>query len=274
VASFIESAVDISRALIAGRRVTDFLSLRREDHSGTATGPTDGDLVDTVSGIEVPAGLFTVIATARQDDALALVDRLSGLQPGGTWNGRPVVELDPTVLRAHLLVADNDADLFAGTLADVVSGRHGADEGEMLEALHLAASDDLVEALPQGLSSRIDSGGGNLSGGQRQRVRLARALVSQPTVLLAIDPTSAVDAATEATVVERLVRARRGRTTVVTSTSALVLAEADRVHLLAGSRLVASGTHAGLLRDRPAYAALVLRGEAPATRDADRAETP
>ena len=87
--------------------------------------------------------------------------------------------------------------------------------------------------------------------------------MATPQVLLAVDPTSAVDAATEAIVVERLVRARKGRTTVVTSTSVLMLAEADHVHVVAGDRLVASGTHASLLRDEPDYAALVLRGRPP-----------
>jgi ABC-type bacteriocin/lantibiotic exporter with double-glycine peptidase domain len=263
VSSFIEGAVDISRALVAGRRVTDFLALQREDDAGTAPVPADGDLIDTVTGVWAPAGKFTVIATARQNDAAALVDRLGGLRSGATWNSQPVIEVDPTVLREHLLVADNDADLFAGTLAAVVSGRRDVDEHEVLLALHTAAVDDLVHALPAGMASRIDSGGRNLSGGQRQRIRLARASLSNPRVLLAVDPTSAVDAATEATIVERLARARRGRTTLVTSTSALMLAEADQVHLLGGDGLIASGTHASLMRDEPAYAALVFRGEAP-----------
>lgn len=263
VSSFIESAVDVSRALVAGRRVTDFLALPRESQPGTAPVPADGDLVDTVSGVWAPAGKFTVIATARQGDAAALVDRLGGLRPGATWNGVPVNEVDPTALREHLLVADNDAALFAGTLSEVVSGRRDVGEQELLRALHTAAADDLVQALPTGLASSIDSGGRNLSGGQRQRVRLARASLPGPRVLLAVDPTSAVDAATEATIVGRLVRDRRGATTVVTSTSALMLAEADQVHLVGGDRLIASGTHASLMRDQPAYAALVFRGEAP-----------
>jgi len=176
VSSFIEGAVDISRALVAGRRVTDFLSLLRDDDAGTAPVPADGDLIDTDSGVWAQAGKFTVIATARQNDAAALVDRLGGLRPGATWNGQPVIEVDPTVLREHLLVADNDADLFAGTLAEVVSGRRDVDEAEVLQALHTAAVDDLVHALPAGLASRIDSGGRNLSGGQRVRVRLRSVL--------------------------------------------------------------------------------------------------
>jgi ABC-type multidrug transport system fused ATPase/permease subunit len=126
-----------------------------------------------------------------------------------------------------------------------------------------------VHGLREGLGSRIDSGGRNLSGGQRQRVRLARATLADPAVLLAVDPTSAVDAATEATIVDRLARNRRGKTTLVTSTSALVLQGVEEVHLLVRGRVVASGTHASLLRDQPAYTALVHRGEAPDARAGD-----
>jgi len=262
VSSFIEGAVDISHALVAARRVTDFLTLQR-DVAGTAPLPATGDMVDTASGIRVPQGEFTAVAAARQADAIALVDRLGGFQPGATWNGQPVSDMDPAALREHVLVADNDADLFAGPLTDVVAGRQSVDQTRVLKALHTAAADDVVRGLPGGLESRIDSGGRNLSGGQRQRVRLARAMLADPAVLLAVDPTSAVDAATEGTIIDRLIRARQGRTTLVTSTSALILAEADKVHLLDGDRLIASGTHTSLLRDEPAYAALVLRGETP-----------
>ena len=263
VFAFVEGAVDLSHAVVAAGRVTDFLALQRDDAAGTASVPLDGDLNDAISGVWAPAGTFTVIATARQHDATALVDRLGGLGPGATWNGQPVDEIDPTLLREHLLVADHDAALFVGTLAEVVSGRCDVNEQQVRQALHTAAADDLVRALPAGLGSSIDSGGRNLSGGQRQRVRLARASLPDPRVLLGVDPTSAVDAATEATIVERLLEARRGATTVVTSTSALMLAPADLVHLIDGDRLIASGTHASLMRDEPAYAALVFRGETP-----------
>ncbi|MFD3919114.1 VC0807 family protein [Streptomyces sp. NPDC058595] len=265
VASFIEGALDLSQALVAARRVTDFLDVR-PDSTGTAVPPGRGDLIDEASGLRITPGTFAAVATAQHSDAVALVDRLGGFRPGATWAGQPTSELDPAQLHEQVLVADNDAALFAGSLAQVVAGRLDvADLGEaaILDALHTAAADDVVRGLTEGLGSRIDSGGRNLSGGQRQRVRLARATIADPAVLLAVDPTSALDAATEATIVDRLTHHRRGKTTLVTSTSALVLQGADEVHLLADGRVVASGTHTALLAN-PAYATLVHRG-GPAT---------
>jgi ABC-type multidrug transport system fused ATPase/permease subunit len=271
VSFFIEGAVDLSQALVAARRVTDFLALRRHSTAAAAP-PGEGDLVDEVSGLRIRPGTFVAVATAQHSEAAALVDRLGGFQPGATWAGQPLADCAPAPLHAQVLVADNDGGLFAGSLAEVVAGRHDVDdvgEAAVLDALHTAAADDVVHGLREGLGSRIDSGGGNLSGGQRQRVRLARATLADPAVLLAVDPTSAVDAATEATIVDRLARNRRGKTTLVTSTSALVLQGVEEVHLLVRGRVVASGTHASLLRDQPAYTALVHRGEAPDARAGD-----
>jgi ABC-type bacteriocin/lantibiotic exporter with double-glycine peptidase domain len=105
----------------------------------------------------------------------------------------------------------------------------------------------------------MDAQARNLSGGQRQRIRLVRALLAGPEVLLAIEPTSALDAHTEATVARRLRTARQGRTTAVTTTSPLVLDHADTVHYLVDGKLAATGTHQQLLTEEPGYRALVAR---------------
>jgi putative ABC transport system ATP-binding protein len=86
-----------------------------------------------------------------------------------------------------------------------------------------------------------------LSGGQRQRVALARALAADPAVLVVHDPTTAVDSVTEARIAQEIRAVRRGRTTIVLTTSPALLAETDRVVLLHNGVVVAEGTHADLL---------------------------
>ncbi len=101
--------------------------------------------------------------------------------------------------------------------------------------------------------------GRSFSGGQRQRLVLARALAADPEVLVLVEPTSAVDAHTEARIAARLRAHRAGRTTVVTTVSPLLLDAVDEVAFLVDGRVVATGTHADLLADRPAYRSVVVR---------------
>jgi len=88
---------------------------------------------------------------------------------------------------------------------------------------------------------------------------LARAVAREPEVLIMVEPTSAVDAHTEALIAERLADYRRGRTTIVTTGSPLLLHYADRVAFLSGERVAAYGTHEELLRTSPGYRGVVAR---------------
>ncbi|MCC3765407.1 ATP-binding cassette domain-containing protein [Glycomyces sp. TRM65418] len=116
-----------------------------------------------------------------------------------------------------------------------------------------------MDALPHGIDTELDNQARTLSGGQRQRLRLARALASDPEVLLLHEPTSAVDSHTEARIAERLTAARRGRTTAVASVSPLWLGRADAVAFVQDGKVVATGAHAELAAARPDYRALVNR---------------
>jgi ABC-type bacteriocin/lantibiotic exporter with double-glycine peptidase domain len=167
--------------------------------------------------------------------------------------------LTGTSLRRTVVVSDTASQLFAGTLQEAVDpwGTHTREQAEA--ALHTAAAEDVRLGLPGGWQGRVDELGRGLSGGQRQRVVLARVLLLDPEVLVLVEPTSAVDAHTEAAIAERLADHRRGRTTVVMTASPLVLHYADEVSLVEDGREVARGTHAQLLDD-PRYRAVVGRG--------------
>lgn len=271
VASFMEGAIDFSQAIVPARQVIKFLALTGRSEPVTEPAPAGPALlVDTVTGVRVDPGSFTAVVTARQAHARAIVDRLAGVEPGGLWNGAPTTRMPVGEVRDRLLVADDDAALFAGSLHANVAGRAATMEPADLpqrapvavvrEALTVAAADDVVSGLAGGCDGLLTGGGSNLSGGQRQRVRLARAVAADPEVLLAADPTSALDVHTEAVVAARLQSARLGRTTVVTTTSPLVLERAGRVHFVVDNRVVASGTHQQLLGD-PRYCDLVIRGD-------------
>ncbi|WP_223884923.1 ABC transporter ATP-binding protein [Nocardia colli] len=264
VSFFIEAAGDIARARVAARRVTGLLSISPDSstESGTVDAPPAASMLrDPASGVEVRPGLSTALVGDNPAESAAVIDRLGGFTKSDvTWGDVRVDIVFADQLRRRILVADNDAYLFTGSVRDVVAGRHAPDDGRIRDALHVAVATDVVDALPDGLASTITPRGGNLSGGQRQRLRLARAVYAEPELLLAVEPTSAVDAHTEAAIATRLRAARRGRTTVVASTSPLVLDHVDTVIYLVDGVVAATGTHHDLLQAEPGYRALVSRG--------------
>jgi ABC-type multidrug transport system fused ATPase/permease subunit len=260
----IEAALDINRGLVAARRVVRVLTLRPTvTDTGTVPCPRrPAELHDPVSGLTVRPGELLVLTPAHPADALAVADRLGRfVDSETTWGGAPLAAMPVAEVRRRILVADNDAHLFAGPLREVVAGEHDHTDEAIIHAIRSAAAEDVVTGLPAGLGSLVEAQGRNLSGGQRQRVRLVRALLADPEVLILVEPTSAVDAHTEAAAAAGLRTHRRGRATVVVSTSPLLLDRADRVAYLVDGRVAATGTHADLLAAEPGYRALAHRGE-------------
>ncbi|MEW2000206.1 ABC transporter ATP-binding protein [Streptomyces coelicoflavus] len=291
VAFLIEMGHQLSRGVVAARRVVAFLRLEPAPDEGTREAPAEpAVLYDPASGVRIAPGRLTALATSHPSDATAVLDRLGRYTPSdATWGDIPLTEIPLPQIRSRILVATPEADLFAGPLSAVIGDevmplrgagncatshnapadadadadaeqRIRADElAPLTAALHAAAAEDIVRALPDGLETPVEAQARNLSGGQRQRIRLARALLTDPEILLAAEPTSALDAHTEATVADRLRAAREGRTTVLAATSPLLLDRADVVHHLVDGKVAATGTHRELLDTEPGYRALVAR---------------
>ena len=256
--TFTEAADKVTRALVAARRVIALLSHEPLlDDRGTAAVPAGPAVLhDVRSGLLVRPRSLTAVVSGDPAQATAVAERLGRYVDDGEvrLSGVPLPSLPLAQVRRRVLVVDQSPLLFSGSLRDEL-GR-----GELAAALHAACAGDVLEALPGGLDTALEERGRQLSGGQRQRLVLARALVQDPEVLVLDEPTSAVDAHTEARIADRLRALRAGRTTVVLTTSPLLLDRADEVVLLVDGVVVAVGTHRSLL-DHPAYREVVLRGE-------------
>jgi ABC-type multidrug transport system fused ATPase/permease subunit len=256
-----ETADKLMRGLVAARRVNRVLSLTPQitDPAEPTTLPERGDLVDPVSGIRVRDGLLTAIVAAEPDRSAVLADRLGRYDDGSvTFGGVPLAAATRADVRSRILVSDTGAQMFTGTLRDELDPDHRRTDEELLAALRTASAEDVLVALTDGLDSDVEEKGRSFSGGQRQRLILVRALLADPAVLVMVEPTSAVDAHTEARIAERLRQHRSGHSTVVLTSSPLLLDRVDEVIFVVDDRVVAVGKHRDLLEIEP-YRATVTR---------------
>ena len=261
-----EYANKLIRGRVSAKRVCRVLALDADwtDPASPADPPPPmSELVDARTGLRIRPGTITAIVSEQPDESAALADRLGMCAPEPdddvTLGGVPLSALTREEVRRRIVVSDTGASLFSGRLVDSldVTGRGGS--GVLEKALDTASADDILEPLPDGMESIVAERGRTFSGGQRQRLVLVRALTSDPEILVLVEPTSAVDAHTEARIAARLRNHRAGRTTVVTSTSPLMLDAVDEVALLREGRIVATGTHAELLESSPEYRYVVTR---------------
>jgi len=262
-------AVDkVTRALVGARRMLAVLAVERavSEPAAPLPEPEPGvPLTDGVSGVVVEPGVLTCIVSSVPDEAAAVAERLGRLSAdrGVRLGDRRLEDLSLAAVRRRIVVSGQDALLFAGDLRGQLDpwGHAGSDAG-LHAALAVANAGDVLDALPEGLDAEVDERGRSFSGGQRQRLVLARALLADPEILVLVEPTSAVDAHTEARIARDLRASRDGRTTVIVTSSPLVLDRADKVVLLDGGVVVAEGTHRELLRSSELYRDTVTRGEA------------
>ena len=221
----------------------------------------DGDR-DLLTGFDLdlhPGETVALVGATGSGKTLvtSLVNRLYDVTGGRILlDGVDVRDLDLAALRSRVSVAFEEPTLFSASVREnILLGRPGS-EADVERAIEVAQA-HFVDDLPWGLDTRIGEQGLSLSGGQRQRLALARAVLGGPEVLVLDDPLSALDIHTEAEVERALRSALAGTTALVVAHRASTVLLADRVAMLAGGRVVASGTHTELLASTPAYRALL-----------------
>ena len=203
------------------------------EHVAFRYGPDSKAVLKDIT-IAMPAGKKIALAGVSGVGKTTLIDLLQRhYDPSGgriLLDGINLRQLDLNELRRRIVVVSQDTTLFAASVLDNIRyAAPGASHEQVIEAARLAKVDEFAQQLPQGYRSNIGPRGNTLSGGQRQRIAIARALLQNPLVLVLDEATSAVDAGTEAEIIQAIDRLFGHRTRLLISHRAETLQGADVV---------------------------------------------
>ena len=172
-------------------------------------------------------------------------------------DGSDLREINLRHLRSNFGVVLQENFLFRGSIRDnILAGRPGLTLEDAIRAARLAGAEEFIERMPNGYETFIEEGSPNLSGGQRQRLAIARALITDPRILILDEATSALDPESEALVNANLLRIARGRTMLIVSHRLSSLVNCDQILVLERGRLMDIGPHSALLERCAIYRTL------------------
>jgi subfamily B ATP-binding cassette protein HlyB/CyaB len=163
-------------------------------------------------------------------------------------------EINLRHLRSSFGVVLQDNFLFRGSIRDnILAGRPGLTLEDAIRAARLAGAEEFIERMPNGYETYIEEGSPNLSGGQKQRLAIARALITDPRILILDEATSALDPESEALVNANLLRIARGRTMVIVTHRLSSLVDCDQTMVLDKGKVMDIAPHATLLERCTTY---------------------
>jgi len=202
---------------------------------------------------------------AGKSTLLSLVPRFYDPTTGSVMlDGRDVREITKKSLRAQIAIVLQDTLLFSTTVRENIAyGRPDATEEEIIEAARRAQADEFIRQMPQGYDSLVGERGGHLSVGQRQRIGIARAFLKNAPILLLDEPSSALDPATEAAIMETIKELMRGRTTLIATHRLATIHNLDQIIVLDHGRVIEQGRGPELLTRGGVYAKLYASGKFP-----------
>ena len=164
-------------------------------------------------------------------------------------DGIDLAELPKDQLRSWIGYVPQDHVLFSRSVRDnILFGKRDAPDEDIQEAIRIAHFESDLAKLPNGLETMVGEKGVALSGGQKQRISIARALIKKPEILILDDSLSAVDAKTEAKIIENIQNERSGKTTIITTHRLSAVQHADWIVVLDEGKIIEEGTHEDLLK--------------------------
>jgi len=195
---------------------------------------------------------------AGKTTVLQLVLRFYDPQSGTvSIDGVDLKTVDPVGLRSRIGIVPQEPVIFATNAWDNIRyGRPDASDEEVRAAAEAAVATEFLDRMPEGFDTHLGEKRARLSGGQRQRIAIARAILRNPAVLLLDEATSALDAENERLVQTALERLMKGRTTLIIAHRLATVVNADRIAVMEGGQISATGTHAELMESCDLYARL------------------
>ena len=221
----------------------------------------DERVLDDVTFEAKPGQTVAIVGPtgAGKSTVLSLVSRLRDPQRGAvSVGGIDVVAWDPHSLRRRVGVVAQDLFLFTGSVLDNVRlFDRTISEERAMQALELVGAADFVRALDKGIHAPVEERGGTFSQGQRQLLAFARALVTDPSVLVLDEATASIDSASEERLQHALRRALESRTALVVAHRLSTVQHADLILVVEKGRIVEQGTHRELVQQNGVYAAML-----------------
>jgi ATP-binding cassette subfamily B (MDR/TAP) protein 1 len=225
--------------------------------------------------LQVPAGKMIALVGASgsgKSTVVGLLERFYLPMEGQVFlDGKDITTINLRWLRQHMAIVSQEPVLFSMTIYESIA--HGlvntefanASQEKKMEMIEQAArtanAHDFISELPEKYQTKVGERGNLLSGGQKQRIAIARAIVSDPKILLLDEATAALDTKSESAVQEALDRASEGRTTIVIAHRLSTIKKADNIVVMAMGRIVEQGTHTELLANKNVYSSLVQAQE-------------
>ncbi len=222
-----------------------------------AYAPTSPPALDRVS-IRIPAGKVVGVVGRSGSGKTTLTRLLQGMYQAQSGllriDGLDIRELDISHLRQNIGVVLQDNFLFHGSVREnIAMAKPNSSFQEVVYAAKMAGADEFIERLPQSYDTILEENGSNLSGGQKQRLAIARALLTDPRILVFDEATSALDPESEAIIQANLARIARGRTVIIVSHRLTTLTGCDAIVVLNRAKVDAMGTHQQLLNSCKVY---------------------